>query len=99
VNPDRTGLFEKNDKTTIKEVVAERMRHNPEMVLALGAPLLFFLGHTFVENKIVRSTCGVFASCTMLAVTVLAVIAGRWNDLLWPGIGLVYCPFNSWHFV
>ena len=69
--------------------LANWMQHNPKVIWVMGVPLIFFVGHSLLQDNIARGVCGIIAACTMTAVTIMAVITGRWNDLMWPCMGFI----------
>ena len=71
----------------MNEAIQNWMQANPRVVWAMSLPILLFLGHALVWNRIVRWSCAAIAGATMLTVVVFSILTQQWAALGPPVVG------------
>ena len=71
------------------DALANWMDHNPRLLVGMGLPILFILGHCFLQNLIARSVCAVLAASGMITLAVMATLTGRWQEIGWSLMGFI----------
>lgn len=73
----------------MRDALASWIEANPRAIAAMGLPLLLIVGNALLSNPVYKTACGILTGGLVCAVTLILVIAGQWNLLIWPCFGVV----------